>query len=66
MKVNYFYVLRNKKNLTQVEMAKKLGITQSAYCKYEIGMSNPNYNTMKALRKEFKININKLFDSGEL
>ena len=42
--------LRNKKKITQKELAKKMGTTQSALSRFEIGnMQNPSLGFLKRL-----------------
>lgn len=45
---------RNKKKLTQREMANLLGTTLSYYSKIELGLRNPSYNFLDKFKKQFK------------
>ena len=44
---------RNKKGLTQQEMAVMLGTTLSYYSKIELGIRNPSYNFLVKFKKHF-------------
>ena len=46
---NLLYELRNKANLTQDELAKKLGITNKAVSKWENGKAKPTTDILKKL-----------------
>ena len=56
---------RNKNNLTQSELAEKLGITDRAVSKWENGRAMPDSSLMLDLCKELKITVNDLL-SGEV
>lgn len=49
--------LRKKSGKTQREMAKLLNISQNAYCKYELGTTEPNIQTIIELSKIFGVNL---------
>lgn len=60
--MNTLVDLRNKKKLTQREMAKKIGISLTMYSKIEIGERNPSYNFLVKFKKTFEdIDVDKLF-----
>lgn len=56
--------LRKEKNMSQKELAKKLGVTDRAISKWENGRGMPDLSLMKPLCKELDITINDLL-SGE-
>ena len=56
---------RNKNNLTQMQLAEKLGITDRAVSKWENGRAMPDSAIMLDLCKELKITVNDLL-SGEV
>ncbi len=56
---------RNKNNLTQMQLAEKLGITDRAISKWENGRAMPDSSIMLDLCKELKITVNDLL-SGEV
>jgi transcriptional regulator with XRE-family HTH domain len=47
--------LRKQKNLTQMEIAQRAGITQSAYNHIELGRRAPTVKTAKALAQILEI-----------
>ena len=56
---------RKKNNLTQMQLAEKLNITDRAISKWENGRSMPDSSIMLDLCKELKISVNDLL-SGEV
>jgi len=56
---------RKKNNLTQMELAEKLNITDRAISKWENGKGMPDSSIMLDLCKELKINVNDLL-CGEM
>ena len=56
--------LRKEKNMTQQELAKKLGVTDRAISKWENGRGLPDYSLLQNLCDTLSISINELF-SGE-
>lgn len=56
--------LRKEKNMSQKELAQKLGVTDRAISKWENGRGMPDLSLMKPLCKELDITINDLL-SGE-
>ncbi len=56
---------RKKNNLTQVQLAEKLNITDRAISKWENGKGMPDSSIMLDLCKELKISVNDLL-SGEM
>ena len=56
--------LRKEKNMTQQELAKKLGVTDRAISKWENGRGLPDYSLLQDLCDTLSISINELF-SGE-
>ena len=61
--VMQFKEIRKKKGLTQEELAKQLGIKQSAVAMWETGKSIPNMNHLISLSKLFSMNIEQLAKS---
>lgn len=47
--------LRELKNLTQMHMAQKLGVTQSAYSKMELGESEVTYKRLEKISEVFEM-----------
>ena len=56
---------RKKNNLTQMQLAEKLNITDRAISKWENGKAMPDSSIMLELCNELKISVNELL-SGEL
>ena len=56
---------RKKNNLTQMQLAEKLNITDRAISKWETGKGMPDSGIMLDLCKELKISVNELL-SGEM
>jgi transcriptional regulator with XRE-family HTH domain len=49
--------LRLKKNISQEEVARQIGITRSAYSHYEINNRQPVYETLKKLAVLFDVSL---------
>lgn len=60
--MNEVLKLRKKLKLTQEQMALSLGISQSTLCKYEQNKMAVGLMLAKALRKKYRVNINKWID----
>ncbi len=56
--------LRKEKNMTQEQLAEKLGVTSKSISRWENGNTMPDYTLLKDLCNELDININELL-SGE-
>ena len=56
--------LRKGKNMTQEQLAEKLGVTSKSISRWENGNTMPDYTLLKDLCNELDININELL-SGE-
>ena len=66
IKIGEFIALKRKEvNLTQADLAEKLGITDRAVSKWENGICMPDAGTIPELCKILKISVNDLF-SGEV
>ena len=55
--------LREKKGLTQEDLAQKVMVTRQAVSRWENGDTQPNTETLKLLSKEFDVSINTLLGS---
>lgn len=55
--------LREKNNLTQEQMAKRVMVTRQAVSRWENGETQPNTDTLKLLSQEFDVSINTLLGS---
>jgi len=56
--------MRKEQNLTQIDLAEELGISNKTISKWECGNGMPDYAVMEDLCKILKINVNELL-SGE-
>lgn len=52
---------REKRNITQDELAEALNTTQQTIARYESGERKPNHNVLFDLAKYFKVSINDFF-----
>ena len=50
--------LRTQKGLTQGELSKRLGVSQSSIAMYEQGKREPNYETLMYIAKFFNVPVN--------
>lgn len=53
-------VLRERKKLSQIEVAKNLGITQQRYSRYERGEREADYETLCKLADFFDVSVDEL------
>ncbi|PKK99897.1 MAG: hypothetical protein CVV56_08840 [Tenericutes bacterium HGW-Tenericutes-1] len=53
--------LRVKNNLTQSDIAKMLNISQVSYGRYEIGASQPKFETLLFLADQYKVTTDYIF-----
>lgn len=58
--------LRLKANLTQVQIAQELDITQQSYQKWESGKSKPNLNTLEMFSDFFGVSIEEILSDGTI
>lgn len=55
--------LREKKGLTQEQVAERVMVTRQAVSRWETGETQPNTDTLKLLSREFDVSINTLLGS---
>ena len=55
--------LREKRGLTQEELAERVLVTRQAVSRWETGETQPNTETLKLLSREFDVSINTLLGS---
>ena len=55
--------LRKKNNLSQEELAEKVGVARQTISKWEIGDTTPDINQVKIISKIFNISIDELVDN---
>lgn len=56
--------LRQKRDMTQAEVARELFISQAAYSKYEVGTSSPNPETLARLADVLGVSVDYLVGNG--
>jgi len=56
---------REKKNLTTLEMANLLSVSESYYYKIEKGWRNPSFNFITKFKGEFDVNVDLIFFKSE-
>jgi transcriptional regulator with XRE-family HTH domain len=52
---NRLKILRLKANMTQAELAQKLGLTKSVISAYEIGLRMPSYDILINIAKIYRV-----------
>jgi len=56
---------RKEQNLTQEQLAERLGVSNKTVSKWETGKCMPDYAVVKSLCKELKISVSELMDGEE-
>lgn len=57
--------LRKAKGLTQVEIAKALGLSRSAYSMYELGQREPDFEVAQRLAGALEVTIDELLSTAK-
>lgn len=57
--------LRDEAHLSQKRMAAQLGISQQAYCKYELGITEPSLTTILKIADILEVSLDYLFGRVE-
>lgn len=60
---NKIVSLRKKKNITQEELAEKIGVTRQTISKWELAETTPDINQAKMLSKVFGVSLDELTDN---
>jgi transcriptional regulator with XRE-family HTH domain len=60
---NFIKERRQKMGLTQEEVAKKLGISQVAYGRYELGLREPKFELILAISEVLDFKPGEFFDN---
>ena len=58
----FIFQKRKEKNLTQQQLAEKLGVSNKTVSKWETGKCMPDYSVVKALCDELEITVAELMD----
>lgn len=56
--------LRNRENLSQSELADRLGVSKSTISMYEVGKREPDFETLETIADFFNVDINFLLGKG--
>ena len=59
---NFIKQIRKENNLTQKELADRLGVTYQAVSKWENGKNAPDIATLKKISDEFHVNIDEILE----
>ena len=59
---NFIKEIRKKNNLTQKELADRLGVTYQAVSKWETGLNIPDIGIIRQISKMYNIDINEILD----
>lgn len=54
--------LRLANNMSQIELSKKVGVTDSAICQYESGKRTPNIKMLKKIATVFNCSVDELLE----
>lgn len=58
----FIQMLRKEKNISQVELAKRIGVSNKAVSKWETGNGLPDYAVFDGLCRELNITLNELLN----
>ena len=59
---NFIHQLRKENNLTQEQLAEKLGVSNRSVSRWENGITLPDISLMKCICEEFHISISELIN----
>ena len=62
---NYIYELRSRARLSQSELAAKVGVTNKAVSKWEVGKAKPSVETIRKLAALFQISVDDMLKMKE-
>ena len=63
---NFIAEKRKEKNLTQEQLAEKIGVSNKTVSKWECGRCMPDYSMIEGLCKELDISISELINGHEI
>ena len=58
-------LLREQRNVTQSELARKLGVTQQTVASWECGRTEPNIASIKSMSEIFEVGVQTFFDKPD-
>lgn len=56
---------RKEKGMTQIELAEKVGVGDTAICNYEKGLREPNLGTLKKLATVLECTVDELIGDAD-
>lgn len=62
---NYIYRLRSMSKMSQSELASKIGVTNKAVSKWEVGAAKPSMETIRKLAALFQVSIDGMLNFRE-
>ena len=62
---NYIFELRKRSGLSQSELAAKVGVTNKAVSKWEVGKAKPSVETIRKLAVLFRVSVDELLRKRE-
>lgn len=57
--------IRTEKGITQEELANKVGVLNTSICNYEIGIREPNLETLKKLAEVLDCTVDELLEDED-
>lgn len=57
---NYIFELRSRAGLSQSELAAKVGVTNKAISKWEVGKAKPSVENIRKLAEMFQLSVDDL------
>ena len=57
---NYIFELRKRSGLSQSELAAKVGVTNKAVSKWEVGKAKPSVETIRKLAVLFQVSVDEV------
>ncbi|MBR1729257.1 MAG: helix-turn-helix transcriptional regulator [Selenomonadaceae bacterium] len=58
--------LREKREIAQGEVARRLNLTNATYCRYEKDVHQPDFDTLKRIANFFEVSIDFLLDNDKI
>lgn len=62
---NYIYELRTRAKLSQAELAARVGVTNKAVSKWEVGRAKPSTDTVRKLAALFNVSVDEMLKIRE-
>lgn len=57
--------LREQRHMSQMELAREIGVSQVCLSRYETGERSPSYSTIKAIARVFGCSVDELLSDTE-